>query len=1097
MFHVYYSNDLTALAEMLIQHQKVDPNNDPFKPETILVQSKGMEQWLQLKIAEALGVAGHYQFPFPNSFVWEQYRLLFPYLPQENIFERSQMSWRLMRIIPPLLDNPAFSALKQYLHHSETQLKRYQLADKIADLFDQYMVYRPEWLRYFETNQLENILHDILASPSNKNKNQADITETIKWQSILWNKLLADVKQDENYREELLIASHRDYLQKLYFAKLENLTEQEKNLLPKRIFIFGISSLPATQLEVLHRLSQYCDIHLFFLSPSEKDWWNNVEDKTIEKMALKQHFSEAEVAELLKQQGNKLLTMWGKQGKDFISQLIEAEFEDTFAFIPNTRNSNLASVKQSIFDYNNDQAFYFLNKTDNSIQIHSCHSIMREVEVLHNELLRLFDQDKTLTPKDIIVMSADIDQYAPYINAVFSRYTKGDKRHIPFTISDQRSSAIDPVIASFTALLTIKESLFSAEELLEFFDVNAIREQFKLANEDLNILKHWIKASGIRAELNIEQAEGWRNYNSWENGLNRLLLGTSLTEENGIWENSLAFNESYGLNAELVGILANFIEKITAWAQFIQASHSIAEWQAELLKLKNALYQDNDKTSYSLAKIEDEIHKLVGLIENAKYQEKLDIEIIAALLTEKLGNEKNHLHFLAGSVNFCTLLPMRAIPFKVVCLLGMNEADFPRQHSVNSFDLMQFAPRKGDRAKRDDDRYLFLEALLSAQDYFYISYIGQSLTNKEEKHPSVLVAQLIDYLIEYADIERKEELVQLHPMTIFSPKNFTKEYGSYQAEWQNLSQENNQFTPFLAENLEDKAKIKTDIELEDLIKFIQFPVQYFFRNRLNVYFNEIKENIEESEHFALDNLENYWLRERVLNSEDNDLFFAKARLKGELSVNHFADLEQEVILARVKALKEKLAEKNYLQQEKKVLNIDLPLNSIRLMGTISNQFGNEIVLWRVGSLRDEDLIRLWIYQLVLIASEQSLPIKFYYINGNQCECLHFELVEAEIAKQTLNAYVKDFIAAQQKPKMAITYHIEAYFKNLPENIMPYCQANFEKLFTEDRFNASHQSKEMIYLQRIIEQSDMLDYADIHSTTVNWFELMNRSKRIEK
>ena len=467
---------------MLIQHQKISPNPDPFAEETILVQSIGMAQWLQMEIAEQTGIAGNYNFPFPTSFIWQQYRLVFPYLPKENIFERSVMAWRLMRIIPNVLEKEGFSALRAYLKSEKegSDLRLYQLANKIADLFDQYLVYRPHWLVSWEKNNQQLVIDEIKHHFSNKIKNEEDIAENVLWQSILWNLLIEDTKKD--YDELLFTTSHRAYLQNLYFEKLDNLTEEEQQKLPKRIFVFGISSLPPSQLAVLRKLSEHCDIHLFFLNPSEKYWGDSIEDSVLEKLALKQQLSQEDIENLLSQQGNQLLAIWGKQGRDFLAQLVEEEHDVIEGFIPPFEGHNLSQVKQAILEYHNELDLDF--KQDHSIQIHSAHSILREVEILHNQLLHIFEENKTLSAKDIIVMSPNIEQYAPYIQAVFARYDKKDekgvkdKRYIPFTISDQKISEIDPILSSFIYLLSMKESRFSAEEILDLLEVKAIGEKF-------------------------------------------------------------------------------------------------------------------------------------------------------------------------------------------------------------------------------------------------------------------------------------------------------------------------------------------------------------------------------------------------------------------------------------------------------------------------------------------------------------------------------------------------------------------------------------------------------------------------------------------
>lgn len=1094
MFTVYYSNDLNALASMLIQHQKILPNPDPFAPETVLVQSIGMAQWLQMEIAEQTGIAGNYNFPFPTSFIWQQYRLVFPYLPKENIFERSVMAWRLMRIIPQVLEQEGFGALRAYLEADKQQsdLRLYQLANKIADLFDQYLVYRPNWLVCWEKNQNQQVIDEIKNHFSNKTKNEEDIAENVFWQSQLWNLLIEDTKKD--YDELLFTTSHRAYLQNLYFEKLDHLTEEEQAKLPQRIFVFGISSLPSSQLAVLKKLSEYCDIHLFFLNPSEKYWGDSIEDSALEKLALKQQLSQEDIDNLLAQQGNQLLSIWGKQGRDFLAQLVEEDPVTIEGFIPLSEEHNLSRVKQAILNYDNSQYLDF--EQDNSIQIHSTHSILREVEVLHNQLLHLFEQNKALSPKDIIVMSLNIEQYAPYIQAVFSRYEKKDekglkdKRYIPFTISDQKISEIDPVLSSFIYLLSMKESRFSAEEILDLLEVKAIGEKFNLHENDIPLLRDWIQKSGIRAELNIEQASEWDNYNSWENGLNRLLLGTSLKEETGIWQETVAFNESYGLISEQVGYLANFLEKLTAWSQFLQEDHSAEEWKVALKQLSTHFYQENESTTGALLAINSQVDAVSELIQQAKYQENISIDIIFSILREKLSAEQSHLQFLAGKVNFCTLLPMRAIPFKVVCLLGMNEADFPRQQQINSFDLMQYHPKKGDRARRDDDRYLFLEALLSAQEVFYISYVGQSLVNNKEYLPSVLVFQFMDYLVEYSDIENKADLIQQHPITIFSQNNFKENYISYNKEWLPLAENNNEIPDFISTEIVTDAELPKHIELDDLIAFIQSPVRYFFNHRLGVRFSSTEESIEETEHFSLSNLDEYNLLNTLLETDSNNVaqFFEREYLKGNSPILNFGKLKQEELENRVQEMRHKLS--SYLQQDSQIFEVNITLDQTTLLGNIPYQFGDEIVLWRTGGLRDKDIIQLWIYYLVLVLSGKNRSPIFYYLNKDELESFNFNSISEEQAKEQLSIYVAAYLRSFIQLDFAITAELDDYFENLSDEVEKDCRAKLAAIV--ENYNDQN-----IYLQRILNQSENLDFAHIHQNTLDWFSLMQSVKNKKK
>lgn len=1097
MFTVYHSQKLSSLAEMLIHIQKANPNPNPFSTETILVQSVGMAQWLQMQIADSIGVAGNYDFLFPTSFLWQQYRVLFPSLPKENIFERSSVTWRLMRLIPAHLDTAEFRALKSYLQQDvrQYQLKLYQLSAKIADLFDQYLVYRPHWLVHWENNQLEAVLTEIMHSNAFKVKNEQEILANLQWQAILWNALIHDIKLDSD--ENVFITSHRAYLQDQYFQKLDNLTAQEKEQLPQRIFIFGISSLPATQLAVLKKLSEHCDIHLFFLNPSQEYWGDSIEDSALEKLALKQQLSESDLTNLLEKQGNQLLTMWGKQGREFLAQLVEQEFDYNLeVFDPYVGESNLTKLKNTILAFNNAQTFE-LDEQDQSLQFHSCHSVMREVEVLHNYLLQLFEQNPALTPKDIIVMSADIDKYAPYINAVFSRFDHKDPRRIPFTISDQKATVVDPIISSFLSLLNLKESNFNAEALLDLLDVNAIRSRFHIQSDDIYTLRHWIKEVGIRAGLNTEQKQ-WQNYNSWQNGLTRLLLGTSLKEENGIWQESIGFNESYGLASELVGYLCHYLEKLSEWWQFIQKVHSLDLWQQKLAQLISDFYLDDTENFDSLSMLQTTLQSVLEKIENACFEDKISIEILALLLQENLSTQQNSLQFLAGKVNFCTLLPMRAIPFKVVCLLGMNEADFPRQHSINSFDLMQYAPKKGDRARRDDDRYLFLEALLSAQEIFYVSYIGQSVTDNKVRLPSVLVAQLLDYIGEHlsesaqqtlAEKDAANFMLKRHPMTAFSPRNFSYPHISYDKEWLQFFEQNAVQPNFLNGQL--NSELPTEINLNELINYLINPIKYFFNHQLGIYFNYGEESIEESEKFTLNALDNYQLRTKLLavDEEQSQNLFYQEQLKGNLPSSNFAKLSESELEKSIKTMRNEISP--YLRQSD-ILTIEqyLPIdsNKIKLYGNIQQLFADEIVFWKVSSLKDKDIIRFWIYYLVTLLQNNTIRLKYIVRNGEETQIFQFNPISQQQALEQLTIYVEDYLKSFQTLRWGISADLDDYFAKIEdiENIEEYCCQKVFKLLEDNSFETN-------YLQRVLEQDTDLDYIAVHHRTKLWFALMQDSK----
>ncbi|MDP8051189.1 exodeoxyribonuclease V subunit gamma [Pasteurella atlantica] len=1088
MFTVYYANQLKTHKELLLKLLKVQPNNDPFQAEIILVQSAGMAQWLQMEIARQEGIAANFEFPFPTSFLWQQYRTLLPTLPKENIFAQKLTVWQLIQIIPDLLHYEAFNSLRLYLGEMPEQQKYYQLARAIAELFDQYLVYRPHWLIHWENNQNELVLKEIYQQSGHLTESiKAHIETEVQWQSMLWNALVEKLKKESN--TEIFNTSHRAYFQQHFFDKLENLNQLEQQKLPKRVFIFGISSLPPSQLVTLKKLSEFCDIHLFFLNPSQHYWGNSLEQKMIDKITLYNEKTTQE-SDDYSLTANPLLTTWGKQGRDFFNTLLDFQDNEISAYIEPLQHKQhlLAQIQQSILELSNEFEFN-IDENDHSLQIHSCHSPLREVEVLHDQLLYLFEQDPTLCPKDILVMSPNIDLYAPYIRAVFERK---DPCAIPYSVSDQRIQEIDPIINSFLNLLSMRETKFSAEQILDLLDITAIQKKHHFVPSQIEQLRNWITQVGIRAGLKLENPQ-WKNYNSWENGLNRLLLGCALKEENGIWEETIAFNESYGLNAELSGHLNAFICKIMDWVDFIHQSHSIQQWKIKLLQLIDNFYLEDETNAYSLLQLHNAIDEIVKNITEGQFDHKINDEIIINLLNEQLENNKSHLNFLAGRVNFATLLPMRAIPFKVVCLLGMNEKDFPRQYNINSFDLMQYAPQKGDRAKRDDDRYLFLEALLSAQDIFYISYVGQSLTKNQTELPSVLVSQLCDYLPKNGEKSFFEENVIQHSMTAFSPTNFipNSPYQSYATTWLETLNSHQSTGDFLTK-LEHYSEIDT-IEIEDLIRFIQHPIKFFFNNHLGIYFSQKEKPLEDSEPFSLSPLEKYqFLDQLLINEQDqfND-FFEKEQYKGKLPVNAFKDVAQHNLINELQALYNEVYP--YTRQDTQYLTFNYQRENITLCGNL-NYYPehNQVILYRVGNLRDKDIIQCWLYHLLLQIHYPTISISLYFKNKDQTVGkLTFETVEKENATLLLEQYINDYLISFNELQWGIYQNLETFFKKQPkenDNIDDFIQEQLDLLIQKDREN--------IYLQRILNQTSGTICHKICKKTFDWFELMWEKRIIQ-
>ena len=1048
MFIVYYSNQLEKQKNILASLFSALPPEDPFQQDIILVQSPGMAQWLQMELAKETGISANLKFPMPASFIWQLYVDNLPATALENPFDKDSMMWRLMRLIPNFLDQETFAPLRHYLAsspHSE-QYKLYQLSRKIADLFDQYLVYRPDWIFAWEQGDDEHIAAQIKTQQIHLNDTLLQqIQGNTQWQGALWRALVKDVESDVGES-----ALHRADLHNQFLALLADKNAPKK--LPTRVFIFGIPALPRAYLAILQAMSLQVDIHLFFNNPCQ-EYWGDIRDLRLDYLRTRNRyllekqdenqplFSSRQLEQLEQnyvdvtyqdehlQTGNPLLAAWGKMGRDFLYTLVRDE--ETIATYPVNAyqemptDTLLGQLQSQILHLEN----YPLNveKNDRSLSIHACHSAMREVEVLHDYLLDLFNQTLTLTPKDVVVMVADINQYTPYIQAVFGQYV-GQKNsevpQIPFSISDNKLSESDVLVSSYLTLLRLKESPFTAEELLALLDIPAVRERFAISLADLPLVREWVADAGIR--FGLQKHQDGINFNAWQAGLERMMLGYAMREEHGIWQESLGLDSSYGLKGELAGKLSHFFTAVSALHETLQQAHSIEKWQGILTALLADFFVQNNETADTLIYIQEKINEITEQLQTLHFADELQADVLADVVTTKLEEAPNSLKFLAGKVNFCTLLPMRSVPFKVVCLLGMNEADYPRQQMPNSFDLMQYHHQKGDRVRRDDDRYLFLEALLAARDYCYISYVGRSINDNQLKEPSVLVSQLLDY-INQGNGEKKLTVVE-HPMTAFSPMNFKNNENftrSFATKWLPMAQLDNRSAQEFAVTMSDNPEKITEIELDRLVSFVENPVKFFFEKQLGVYFRDEDERIADSENFTLDGLDNYYLNNDLVYTDEQkfDDYFKQAAVKGLLPRAEFGKVAAENVRDNVLGFKEKIVDLTEPKHQSVEYNLNVEwqgeTQEIRLFGYMEPMFGDDlqVIRWHFAKYKDRYRIRPWIYYLIqCITQEKAVPPKLI----TQDKIVELPSTDRETALVQLRIYVQAYLQSQVEIQLVPT-----------------------------------------------------------------------------
>lgn len=1036
MFTLYHSNQLDLLKELLVSRIRQAPLSHPFDREQILVQSPGMAQWLKLELAKAFGIAANIDFPLPASFIWEMFTRVLADVPRQSPYNKGAMSWHLMTILPTLLGRPAFAPLAAYLGGSDgaapEQVRLWQLCQKVADLFDQYLVYRPDWIARWEEGEG---LSQELAGVSGQD-----------WQPELWRELVA--------RTLALSPSgyHRANLYEAFIHELER-TRDLPGRLPQRVFVFGISALPPRYVEALLALGSRpeVEVHLFVTNPCRYYWGDLLDRKTLARLENK--LKPGTDLETLQGPANPLLASMGKLGRDYLHQLMELEVPQIEAFVDIEDRDDegkvtlLRAIQKDVLElaergageFNLDASHHKspVSLDDGTLQIHACHGPMRELEVLHDRLLALFEQDPTLTPKDVVVMMPDVNSYGPYIQAVFGKEggkgRGGARGQIPFAISDRAASQESPLLQSFLALLRLPNARFGAGELLAILEVPAVLRRFELDDDEFNVLRRWVQETGIRWGLDDDYPERFAlprlSGNSWLFGLRRMLLGFAMGDGEPV-AGILPYADIEGQQGLILGKLAWFVDSLAEFLPRLQQAQPLAEWHACLLALLERFYLADEDEERQLQLIRSQLTDWQAQLGEARFEQAISADLLQDYLGSVLGESRSSQRFLAGQVNFCTLMPMRSIPFRQVCLLGMNDGVYPRTLPPMGFDLMAVASRRGDRSRRDDDRYLFLEALLSAQQGLYISYQGFSAQDNSEKVPSVLLAELIDYvrqgfvLAGDEDLDDDtsgqlllEHLIVAHPLTPYSPAYFYPEPGSglftYAADWLPALSPERGAANFQSGDLPLPAEWGREqgLELAELLRFYRQPARYFLNRRLKVWFELEEATIEDSEPFELDGLQHYQLKALLLDAHltegKSEARRHRLQLSGLLPQGWFGSLLLEEIDGEMGKLAARLRP---WTGDKQAVEIDIALAQGQLQGWIDTQKGRALVV-KPGSFNGKDLLLAWIQHLCLSLS--SAPGDTLLFDAKQS--LRLPRFAADEARPRLAALVALWTQGMKRP----------------------------------------------------------------------------------
>jgi len=996
------------------------PLASPLDKEIVVIQSRGMERWISMELARRHGICANMGFPFPNTFVHEVMRKALPGHKEQAPFDPDIMAWRIMKLLPSLITMPGFESLLTYLEDKEGELKLFQLSERIADLFDQYLLFRPEMMLNWDKGEEDH------------------------WQAVLWRELA------EGHETR-----HRAALGKAFVELLEKPSSELEDL-PERISVFGISTLPQFYIQVFSSISRFTQVNLFLMNPCMEYWGDIASDWEIKKATDKGQMILFEAEDLHLEKGNSLLVSTGTLGREFFDLINEFDCEDIQSFEDPGENSLLTCIQSDILNLrerNGEQDEKItVPEDDTSIQIHSCHSPMREVEVLRDNLLESFANDPEIRPKDILVMAPDIEAYAPYVQAVFDVPVDSSER-IPFSIADQSVKKEGRIIETFLAITRLGAGRFSAFQVMNILESHAVQQRFSLSEADVELVRNWIEDTRIRwgidglnrSEMGLPDI----SENTWKAGLERLLLGYAMQgREENMFAGVLPFDSMEGSETTVLGNFLEFTKQLFSQVKTLDQSATLEEWSTTLKRLLETFFQPDEDLEPEAHIIRRILNDLAEEQRISGFNETVDMDIIRCLLEQRFEKEAFGFGFISGYVTFCAMLPMRSIPFKVICLVGMNSDSYPRQSKPLGFDLMEKKPRKGDRSRRNDDRYLFLEAVLSAREKLYISYVGQSIRDNTVIPPSVLVSEILDYIEQgfvVQDRKIRERIITKHRLQPFSTEYFKRDGTLFSYSRENFetaecfTKSRIQPAPFISKGLTEPADEWKTVDVDALCSFFINPARFLLNKRLGIYLDEGVPALQETEPFEVSGLERYFLAqslvEKRLAGSELKKFFHLTRAAGLLPHGRVGESIYESLSREIEGFAEK-TETYTRKGELAPLEIDLNLSGCGLTGRVGSIYPERMIQFRYAKIKAKDRLRTWIYHLMLnCISPPGYPLTSM-VAGVDKDWVAWEYEPVEDADEILGNLLETYWEGLTKPLHFFPESSWAYTQQVVEKDRP-------------------------------------------------------------
>lgn len=1022
---VRWGNSLEQMADNLfakLNASRVAAPSEVFqKRDCIVVPNRIQEAWLQQRFLfdapreTVPHVLANVDFALLNLFVQDWlYRMDHPAAgharpdPEKHPFSVKSMRWRSYDILRYAELDGVLAPLERYILHDGKRDARkcFKLAGRVAKVFDEYQTYRPE----------------MMADWTRGGNTQTDAAT--EWEPVFWRMLV------QNKEDETPLSAFQRMQGRIARCTIADFY--------RRVFVFAPSMLPPTHLYFFRLLGDLVPLDFYIFNPSNTDWFDRATD-----MRAALHDRPLDDGELL-DAGNPLLSAYGRGCRDLAAGALDltgGQIEDSFKVSdgPTVLNALQRAIHNCEGAENKDP-----REKDDSIQLHLCYGKMREVEILRDQLLACFDEMEALQPRHIQVQVGDLNEYAPYIEAVFSTENPNAKKAIPFTIADRVAAGESRVAEAFRQLLELADSRFAAAEILELLRCENVALRFGLTPPDVDNAGMWLDKAGVRWGRNVEhrkKASGatFGAETTWQYGLDRLFLGYAMGREglSGALTDVIPSDCVEGDGAVLLGNLANFYNKLVEFAEFSSRSHPPAAWAGRLEQLADDFFVSDNETYRDVGILKGAIRLLRTTGEAAAFEKPVPVAIIRDFLAGRLGEAVGGGDINRNTVVFSSLRPGSSTPRRVQCLLGMGDGLFPRTENRPAYDLLRTARKMGDRSATIEDRLAFLESILNARERLLIFYPAFSEEDNSPLHESVAVHELTEYLTRRFGTDAGAPPINQssHRLHSWHPAYFEKTGPLFSFSDTNC----NTAKALLGEEAagppaRGATRPATKVELDDLISFFKHPGEYYFKHILGAEPTMRGSELSaESEPFELDGLQAWHAREYLLRSfldgEDDgkrEALLNRLAADGQLPLGWGGEQRGELIseirelleqrVPGFTSLSEALTLQRQAAQREWRVGIKLDGHDIELSGRAAVLPETQALDFSHSSFAAKQLFHTWLTHLLLCAAGEPVASTNIQRKDQKLIIRRFNPMEsADEASSVLADYLRIYLSARTPP----------------------------------------------------------------------------------